>query len=66
MSVSLNSSVWYAPISAAISAARACIEGISVAVMPSGLWISSTSAPNARIVLIFSAENASELHYRSG
>ena len=34
--------------------------------MPSGLGISSTSAPNARIVLIFSAANASELTIRSG
>ena len=35
-------------------------------VMPAGLWISSTSAPNARIVAIFSSAKASEETIRSG
>ena len=40
--------------------------GISCGVMPSGLWISSTSAPNACIVRIFSGANASDDTIRSG
>ena len=34
--------------------------------MPAGLGISSTSAPNARMVRIFSTANASEETIRSG
>jgi hypothetical protein len=49
-----------------ISAALRIIDGIRPGVMPSGLGISSTSAPNARIVRIFSSENASEDTIRSG
>jgi hypothetical protein len=42
------------------------MAGIRVGVIPAGLGISSTSAPNARIVRIFSSANASELTIRSG
>ena len=66
MSALLNWSVANAPVSAAISAALRIIAGISSGVMPSGLGISSTSAPNARIVRIFSSANASEDTIRSG
>jgi hypothetical protein len=66
MSALLNWSVANAPVSAAISAARRIIDGIRSGVMPSGLGISSTSAPNARIVRIFSTANASEDTIRSG
>ena len=55
-----------APVCAVISAALRIIDGIRPGVMPSGLGISSTSAPNARIVRIFSSENASEDTIRSG
>jgi len=55
-----------APVCAVISAALRIIDGISSGVMPSGLGISSTSAPNARIVRIFSAANASEDTIRNG
>jgi len=55
-----------APVCAVSSAARRIIDGIRPGVMPSGLGISSTSAPNARIVRIFSAENASDDTIRSG
>ena len=34
--------------------------------MPAGLWISSTSAPKARMVRIFSGAKASEETIRSG
>jgi hypothetical protein len=60
MSVLLNWSVANAPVSAAISPARRTIDGMRSGVIPPGLWISSTSAPKARIVRIFSAANASE------
>ena len=53
-------------ICAVISAARRIIAGISPGVMPAGLGISSTSAPNARIVAIFSSANASEDTIRNG
>ncbi len=43
-----------APVCAAISAALRIIDGIRPGVMPSGLDISSTSAPIARIVRTFS------------
>ena len=66
MSVLLNWSVANAPVCAVISAARRIIAGIRPGVMPSGLGISSTSAPNARMVRIFSPENASEDTIRSG
>ena len=60
MSALWNWSVWNAPVSAAISPARRIIAGISSGVMPPGLGISSTSAPNARIVRSFSTANASD------
>ena len=66
MSVLLNWSVANAPVRAVISAALRIIAGIRSGVMPSGLGISSTSAPNARIVRIFSAANASEDTIRNG
>jgi hypothetical protein len=55
-----------APVSAVISAARRIMAGIRSGVMPPGLGISSTSAPNARIVRIFSSANASEDTIRNG
>ena len=61
MSVLRNWSVWYAPISAASSAARARIRGIRSGVMPSGLGMISTIAPNASIVRSFSSAKASEV-----
>ena len=66
MSVLLNWSVAKPPVSAAISAARFIIVGMRSGVMPRGLGISSTSAPRARIVAVFSAANASEETIRSG
>ena len=54
------------PVWSSISPARRIIDGISSGVMPSGLAISSTSAPNACIVRIFSTANASEDTIRSG
>src|SRR5215469_14708769 len=42
------------------------MDGIRSGVMPSGLGISSTSAPNARIVAIFSSANASDDTIRNG
>src|SRR5262249_33427068 len=54
------------PVCAVISAALRIIAGIRPGVMPSGLGISSTSAPNARIVRIFSSANASEDTTRNG
>jgi hypothetical protein len=66
MSALLNWSVQNAPVSAAISPARRTIAGISSGVIPCGLWISSTSAPNARIVRIFSVAKASDDTIRSG
>src|SRR5262249_41492772 len=66
MSALLNWSVANAPVSAAISAALRIIAGISSGVMPSGLGISSTSAPNARIVRIFPPATASEDPPRGG
>ena len=66
MSRLLNWSVANAPVCAVISAARRIIAGISSGVMPAGLCSSSTSAPNARMVRIFSAANASDDTIRSG
>src|SRR3984893_12850599 len=66
MSALLNWSVANAPVSAVISAALRIIDGIRSGVMPSGLGISSTSAPNATIVRIFSTANASEDTIRNG
>src|SRR5215471_2189867 len=66
MSVLANWSVANAPVSATISATRRRIAGIRSGVIPSGLCTSSTSAPNARIVRIFSTANASEDTIRSG
>src|SRR5215831_18963437 len=66
MSALLNWSVANAPVCAAISAALRIMDGIRSGVMPSGLGISSTSAPNACIVRIFSSANASEDTIRNG
>ena len=66
MSALLNWSVANAPVCPAISAALRIIDGIRPGVMPSGLGISSTSAPNTCIVRIFSPANASEDTIRNG
>src|SRR5215467_16210556 len=66
MSALLNWSVANAPACSAISAALRIMDGIRSGVMPSGLGISSTSAPNACIVRIFSSANASEDTIRNG
>jgi hypothetical protein len=66
MSALLNWLVAKAPVSPAISAALRIIDGMRSGVIPSGLGISSTSAPNACIVRIFSTANASDDTIRSG
>ena len=66
MSVFRNWSVWKPSTSAATSAARAISVGTSCGVRPSGLGITSSSAPKARIVASFSGANASEVTIRSG
>jgi hypothetical protein len=66
MSSFWNWLVQKAPLSAAISPARQIIAGMSSGVIPAGLGISSTSAPNACIVRIFSRANASDDTMRSG
>ena len=66
MSVLRNWSVGYPPVSATISFARAIIRGMVVGVMPSGLSMSSTFAPKARIVRIFSSAKHVALTMRSG
>ena len=66
MSSFWNWFVQNAPISAAISPARRIMVGMRSGVMPAGLGMSSTSAPNACIVRIFSSAKASDDTMRSG
>ena len=66
MSAFRNWSVAKAPSSSTISAVRSIRRGIRSGVMPSGLGMISSSAPNARMVASFSGANASEVTIRSG
>jgi hypothetical protein len=54
------------PSSSTISAARSIIRGIRSGVIPSGLGMTSRSAPKARIIVGFSGAKASEVTILSG